>query len=80
MEVVVNEYIPGLYGSTLRKNQCVGYCHYHHCGLTTRTLKGHKCLFKQCNDLEKYQEHEYWKHRERMKEIRNERKKRYDAR
>ena len=74
MEVVVNDYIPGLYGSSLKRSKCVGYCKYHKCGLTTKTLKNHKCLCKQCNALEKYEEHDYWRQRECMKAKRKMRK------
>ena len=48
----------------------VGYCHlYAHQGiLTTRLLKKHKCLSKNCPYIEKNQEHPYWEQRQRIKQ------------
>lgn len=58
--------LPALYGSMITKNRAVAYCSYHNAYLTVATLKGHKCLCKNCDALQK-QEHEYWRQREIMK-------------
>jgi hypothetical protein len=64
----------GLYGSYVNKSKVVGYCKYHHCALTVRTLKCHECLNKQCNALQKYEEHDYWRQREAIKARKREKK------
>ena len=61
--------LPGLYGSQIAKSRAVGYCPYHHVALTTKTLKRHNCLGKQCNALQKYEEHDFWRQREQKKSI-----------
>lgn len=58
--------LKGLYGSSICKSKAVGYCRYHHAALTTKTLKGHECLKKQCNALTRY-DHDYWRQREVIK-------------
>ncbi len=74
MEVNNVEILPGLYGSEINKNRAVGYCRYHNAALTTKTLKGHECLKKQCDALEKYEEHDFWRQHKQKKEMRKARK------
>lgn len=61
------ELLHGLYGSELRSSKAVGYCKYHQAALTTKTLKKHECLGKQCRALIKYENHDYWRQREVVK-------------
>ena len=75
MELNEQKMLQGLYGSQISINKAVGYCKYHHCALTVRTLKCHECLNKQCNALQKYEEHDYWRQRAQKKEFRKARKK-----
>lgn len=58
----------GLYGSEINPSKAVGYCKYHKAALTTKTLKKHECLCKQCNALVKYETHDYWRQRQQKKE------------
>ncbi len=53
-------------------NLCA-WCHYHNGGLTVRQMRLKQCLGRQCNALEKY-EHPIWKYRERIKQLKKERK------
>lgn len=53
-------------------NLCA-WCHYHNAGLTVRQMRLKQCLGRQCNALEKY-EHPIWKYRERIKQLKKERK------
>ena len=76
MEMNQTQMLPGLYGSEIRVSKAVGYCKYHRCALTARTLKCHECLNKQCNALQKYEEHDYWRQRAQRKEWRKARKER----
>jgi hypothetical protein len=74
MDINSTETLHGLYGSQISRNKAVGYC-YHHCAaLTVKTLKGHECLKKQCNALKKYEDHDYWRQREVVKERRKAKK------
>lgn len=59
--------VSGLYDSHIDKERACGYCYYHKCHLTVRQLKSHKCLQKNCNRLERYEDHQWWKQRERAK-------------
>jgi hypothetical protein len=52
----------------------VGYCTYHRAALTVRTMKGHECLKKQCNSLQKCQEHDFWRQHQQIKDIRKAKK------
>ena len=65
-----NEIVPGLCGSLITKNKMVGYCTYHHAALTVKTMKGHECLRKQCNSLQKCMEHDFWRQHQQIKDIR----------
>ena len=68
MDMNSTETLYGLYGSHISRSKAVGYC-YHHCAaLTVKTLKAHECLKKQCNALKKYENHDYWRQREVIKE------------
>ena len=74
--MTVNEQgqILGLYGSYINPYKAVGYCKRHGTVLTVRTLKCHACLGKQCNALEKYETHDYWRQREQKKELKKAKK------
>lgn len=61
----------GLYGSCISRNKACAYCYHHKCHLTVKMLKQHECLKKQCHALKKHEEHNYWKQRERKKELKN---------
>lgn len=74
MEMNQTQMLPGLYGSEIRIGKAVGYCKYHRCALTARTLKCHECLNKQCDALEKYESHDYWRQRAQRKEWRKAKK------
>lgn len=74
MEITNVEVLPGLYGSEIRKNKAVGYCRFHKAALTTKTLKGHGCLGKQCDALIKYEDHDFWRQHEQKKALRKTRK------
>ena len=67
MDVNNTQTLHGLYGSQINRTKAVGYCRYHNAALTTKTLKKHECLKKNCNALKKYEEHSYWTEREVMK-------------
>ena len=67
MEINNPQPLHGLYGSQISRTKAVGYCRYHNVALTTRTLKKHECLKKQCDALKKYEEHSYWTQREVLK-------------
>lgn len=56
-------------GQPSKKNQ-IGYCHNKsHLGyLSITALKRHQCLKKNCPYLEKYQDHEFWVNRDKLKE------------
>ena len=71
------ELLQGLYGSQISKNKMVGYCMYHQAALTVKTLKGHECLRKQCNALQKCEEHDYLRQHDQKKELRKARKQTY---
>ena len=64
----------GLYGSYIDPLKAVGYCKRHGTVLTVRTLKCHECLNKQCNALEKYEAHDYWRQREQKKALKKAKK------
>lgn len=63
-----------LYNGISKK--CAAYCKKHHCGLTTKQLKGRECLRKECWHFMKNEEHPYWKQR---RAIANKRKARKQA-
>ena len=60
--------VRGLYGAQIQKCRACGYCHYHKKYLTVKMVKAHQCLQKQCNALQKYEEHEWWKQRNLLKQ------------
>lgn len=62
-----------LYNTEINEARAVGYCHRHHCYLSSTQLKRKECLKKQCTHLEKY-EHEFWRQREITKQRRQQRK------
>ena len=77
MDINNTQILDGLYGSQITRNKAVGYCKLHCAALTVHTLKGRGCLGKQCNALEKYENHDYWRQHEQKKELRKARKQRY---
>lgn len=74
MEINNLEVLPGLYGSEIRRSKAVGYCAFHKVALTTKTLRGHECLKKQCDALQRYEEHDFWRQHEQKKALRKARK------
>lgn len=74
MEIDNIEMLPGLYGSQINRNRAVGYCHFHKAALTVKTMKYHECLKKQCDALQKYEMHDFWRQHEQKKELRKARK------
>lgn len=79
MDINNTEMLYGLYGSYVSRNKAVGYCKFHKAALTTKTLKGHNCLGKQCDSLVKY-DHDFWRQHEQRKEWRKTRKQSLTAR
>ena len=65
--------VNGLFNTMISETKAVGYCHKHHCCMTSVQLKRKECLNKQCFHLER-KEHEYWKQREIVKMKRLDRK------
>lgn len=76
MDINKTQTLHGLYGSQVGRSKAVGYCYYHQAALTTKTLKGHECLKKQCDCLKKYEDHDFWRQHEQKKELRKIRKQR----
>lgn len=64
MNIDNTQMLRGLYGSQISRSKAVGYCRYHSAALTSKTLKRHECLKKQCDALKKYVEHSFWVERE----------------
>lgn len=64
------EYLQGLYGSSITKDRACGFCEYHKCALTVKTMKRHQCLKKSCDALIKYPQHDFWRQHEQKKELR----------
>lgn len=60
------------------RNPC-GFCFYHKKLLTVKQLKAKRCLQKECGALYRYQTHPFWAQREKVKELRDERKREKDA-
>jgi hypothetical protein len=58
--------VPSLYNTKISKKRVIGYCHRHHCCISSTQLKQKECLKKQCRHLQKY-EHEFWRQRELKK-------------
>jgi hypothetical protein len=71
--------VKGLYGSEFEENKACGYCRHHLCFLTVKQLRQHDCLKKECFHLQKNEEHNWWKQREKTKEKRKARKQNIDA-
>ena len=66
--------VTGAYNSRVKKTKIVAWCKLHRCCLTPNQIKLKGCLVKQCRHLLKYLSHQYWKDRERIKELRKKRK------
>ena len=75
MDINKTEMLYGLYGSHISRSRVVGYCLHHKAALTTKTLKCHNCLRKQCKALKKYEEHDFWRQNKQRKEWRKSRRK-----
>ena len=71
MDINNTQMLYGLYGSHISRNKACAYCYKHKCHLTVKMLKQHECLKKQCHALKKHEENDYWRQRERKKELRN---------
>lgn len=56
-----------LYNTEISEKRCVGYCKRHACYVTSTQVKQKECLRKQCHALDRYEDHEFWKQRERKK-------------
>ena len=65
--------LQSLYNTEIMERRAVGFCHFHHCYVTSTQLKQKECLKKQCNYLKK-QEHDFWRQREAIKNKRKNRK------
>ena len=65
--------LQSLYNTEITEKRAVGYCHRHHCYITTKQIKQKECLSKQCHHLEK-QDHEFWRQRELTRQRRKTRK------
>ena len=65
--------LQSLYNTEISEARVVGYCHRHHCYLSSTQLKRKECLKKQCTHLEKH-EHEFWRQRDMTKARRQQRK------
>lgn len=57
-----------LYGGV--SQNCCGYCRLHGCGVTVKQLRKKECLQKQCFHLRRYAEHDFWRERERVHQLR----------
>ena len=79
MDMNKTQTLYGLYGSKISRDKAVGYCYYHCVALTTKTLKGHNCLGKQCSSLKKYEHHDFWRQHEQRKELRKARKQKINS-
>lgn len=66
--------VKGLYGSEFEKNKACGYCRHHHKYLTVKQVRQHNCLAKQCWNLDKNENHDWWRQRAVVKQRRKERK------
>ena len=54
----------------------VGFCCYrkHRGYLTLKIMKNHECLKKQCPCLKKCEDHPYWEQREKIKQLKKQKK------
>ncbi|WP_026653663.1 hypothetical protein [Butyrivibrio proteoclasticus] len=52
-----------------KPENAVGFCHYkkHNGFVSEKMLKKHQCLGKNCPYLQKYENHEFWIDRARIK-------------
>ena len=71
MDINNTQMLYGLYGSRINRSKACAYCYLHKCHLTVHTMKKHECLKKQCNALKKHEDHDYWRMRQQMKELKN---------
>ena len=59
---------------TYSNNVC-GRCKLKNCNLTVKQVKSKKCLQKNCWHFVKYENHEWWKQRDILKQKKKEKKK-----
>lgn len=55
-------------------NNVVGYCKYHHCGVTENQMECKNCHGKQCYHFVKNERNNYWKKAAQKKALRKKRK------
>lgn len=55
-----------LYGS--ESNNVCAYCKRKGCYMTVKQMRKKECLKKNCNHLDKNEDHEWWKQREISKQ------------
>lgn len=65
--------LQSLYNTQINERRAVGFCHRHHCYVSSTQIKQKECLKKQCSHLERY-EHEFWRQREAIKLRRQQKK------
>ena len=68
------ETVKGMFGSDVSMNHSCGFCRHHSCSLTAKQMKAKNCLGKQCDALERYTNHDFWRQHEQKKELRKARK------
>ncbi len=68
-----NDIVNTLYGCQTERHRCCGYCKRKGKYLTTKQLKKHECLGKQCPHLDKLP-HPFWVQREKKLQAKKERK------
>ena len=44
------------------------FCKYHNCFLTPAEMKRHECLKKQCPNMIRFEQHDFWRQREEKKQ------------
>ena len=59
------------FAENVRDSKACGYCHSkaHKGKLTVKMMRQHKCRQKNCPMFEKYEEHEHWKRKEKLKQL-----------
>lgn len=57
-----------LWGGTVNGDKVVGYCRLHKRHLTAEQMKRKQCIPKGCGAFKKW-DCQYWRHKERLKEV-----------
>ena len=65
----MSKFTKGCFDTVINKRKMLGYCKLHKCGMTRKQIKAKKCLSKQCRHFVKYNDHPYWKEKERIKQL-----------